>query len=49
MDGKEIEVEAYNFTVACVLAAYSRVVCGDRHARQLMVDQSKSYVIKASK
>jgi hypothetical protein len=46
MDGKEMEVEAANFSVAFVLAAYSRVVCGDKQTKQLMINQKKCFVLK---
>lgn len=45
LDGAEIEVKALNFSVAYVLAAYSRLKSGDAAAHQLLINTKASCVV----
>lgn len=45
-DGYSVEQEAEIFSVACVLAAYKRVMAGDHLAKQLLIDEKRCGIEK---
>jgi hypothetical protein len=49
IDGKEIEIEAINFSVASVLAAYGRLKCGGSTHKELGIDEKRSKQILDSR